>query len=989
MGYVRVRRKPPADDEKQKNGGGGRFHRAPDFSVPGPFSERPMSADGRVSFHFSRDIVTKAADGGSMITWASGNKQLTSTASAEHDKYVSREDAVMTISAAEFDVYAGREAAVELAGDGRVALFTNIDDDPGVRRDYWLKVHEHERTPNPDAIEFHRSRLPAAAWLRIAEMEMLPPKVREAAFSMAAPAKGKKRNKKKADAELEMERAEAGKLLSAIRDEMESWDWQKPPIRLRKGRGGRTQFRLTAEFPQGIDTASRLRITARFCQELRSIGVMYTAAIHAPDHHNDERNYHLHIAYHDRPAKRMPDGRWDFEIKEKVPNQWNRFRYPHRQPKISELVHDPEGGNWREYQGALIYRMREFFSEICNEELEKVGSDRLFDPRTYRDMGIDQVPTKPLGVRAAALEAVGVPTVNGMLNAETIWTAALQRNIKTCDETASGRADFRARIDAAMLDLEAAGADGLANELREAARRYDGHARFLATHDLEIGEYRITLMMAHARPTKAVDTCSRILDAIEVGRASPSETRDQSLIEDRLHAADAFLDGIDAIEKENATIVESNVEQAKRAQAELADLTAGLEQLLDQDVKAALALPRAAEVPDNFGDRAEPDQPAPVADHDLIAALLDRIAENDTPIFAPDARHDAFHVPGITRVEFRLLSAARFAPWVQSRLAGISKIQHDRMATAATLLRSHGQAGLEHLAATSSNARRALKHLEAYRDHPTLIALTGAPISASQGPASVSIAEVPVALDPDGSKPARDQGANGQTADIEVEGEAPTDVAVTPMAPAIDYEEALRRKKEADDKDRDQAVREWFADFMSAHEGKAWPITFNGDSIVVDVAKLTKELQPIAEAFPDRVAKQVEPKVAELRELMRNQLLGAFRPLVQFQGDTPVYDPMNFSALLQPNLGWLLERDPVVRGYASQAITMFAGRAATQLAQIPASTNTKAAQAMTQRPQVTGLQGQSSGPNASALVGGYSLAEQTFVQKMKNGRGLG
>lgn len=957
-GYVRVRRKPPAEDDKQKKGGGGRFHVAPNFAIPGPFYDRPMSADGRVSFHFSRDIVTKAADGGSLITWASGNKQLTSTASAEHDSYVSRKDAVMTISAAEFDVYAGREAAVELAGDGRVALFTNIDDDPAVRRDYWLKVHEHERTPNPDAIEFHRSRLPAAAWRRIAEMETLPPKVREAASSMATPAKGKKSNKKKADAELEMDRAEAGKLLSAIRDEMDSWDWKKPPIRLRKGRGGRTQFRLTAEFPQGIDTASRLRITARFCEELRSIGVMYTAAIHAPDHHNDERNYHLHIAYHDRPAKRLSDGRWDFEVKEKVPNQWNRYRYPLRQPKIGELVHDPEGGNWREYQGALIYRMREFFSELCNEELEKVGSDRLFDPRTYKEMGIDQPPTIPLGLRAAALEAVGVPTDKGVPNTETIWTAALQRNIKTCEEANKGRAELTVIVDKALCDLESIGADRLADRVREQARRYDDHARFLAEHELELAEYHITLTMAYARPTKAADTCSRILDAVEVGKASKSEIRDQDLIEDRLRAAEAFLDRIDAIRKENAPAVEANVRKAARAYSELVEIAALLTRLLDQDVKAALVQPGTLSTNDNCPVKAESGDPMPAADRNLVAALLDRIAENDIPVLVPDARNDAFRVPGITRAEFRLLSADRFAPWVQSRLAGISKIQHDRMATAATLLRSHGQAGLEHLAATSSNARRALKHLEAYRDHPTLIALT---------PAST--------------------GASEQASIVEVAGEASAEVITTPVAPSIDYEEALRRKKESDEKDRDQAVQEWFANFMRGYEGEAWPITFNGDTIVVDVTRLKKELQPIAEAFPGRVAEQVGPKVAELREVMRNQLLGAPRPLVQFQGSTPVYDPKDFLAPLRPNLGWLLELDPVVRAYASQAITMFAGCAAIQAAQIPNSINAKAAQMATQCSRAAALRPQSSGPRAST-PSGYSVEEQSFIRNMGNGRSL-
>lgn len=272
LGVVKIKRRPRKDDKEQRQTAGGRFLLAPDFAVPGPFSERPMSAAGHVSFHLSRDIVTRGPGGSSILHAASGTKQLSSSAPADHDSYVARPGAVMALSAAEFEVYAGRESAVEFAGDGTVALLTNISQDPAVRRDYWRKVHEHEREAQPDAIEFHRSRLSPSSWLQIAAIERLPSHVREMAAAMA-PTKGRKGNKKP-DAEVQMDRVEAGILLSVIRDEIDGWDWKKPPIRLRKGRGGRTQFHLAAEFPIGIDAAARLRITSAFCRDLGEIGVM-------------------------------------------------------------------------------------------------------------------------------------------------------------------------------------------------------------------------------------------------------------------------------------------------------------------------------------------------------------------------------------------------------------------------------------------------------------------------------------------------------------------------------------------------------------------------------------------------------------------------------------------------------------------------------------------------------------------------------------------
>ncbi|OWQ98363.1 MobA/MobL family protein [Sphingopyxis witflariensis] len=453
LGKVRKKRKPTKDDEKTRKASGGRFTQEPDFSFPGPFSDRPVSANGRVSLHFSRDVVTKGANGSSILHLAAGPKRLTPSAPADHDNYVSRPEAVMTISAANFEDYAGREAALELAGDGKVALFTNISPEPAVRSDYWRKVHEHERTPKPDAVEFYGAHLPASSWRQIAAIEDLPAKIRELAAKMAT-TKGNKSHKKKPDAELVMGRAEAGKLLAVIRKEVGAWDRKKSPIRIRQGRGGRTQFRYTAEFPQGIDTTARLRITAEFCQELDAKGVMYTAAIHAPDAHNDERNFHLHVATHDRPARRLEDGRWDFEVREVVPGQWNRFRYPYRQPKIAALSRDPAGGNPREYAASEIYRMREKFADLCNTELKLAGCGRLFDPRTYEKMGIDQPPTERLGPQSSALETAGIPTAKGSRNAEILWTAELQRNLKMCNKAQKTREKLRAHVENALKALD-------------------------------------------------------------------------------------------------------------------------------------------------------------------------------------------------------------------------------------------------------------------------------------------------------------------------------------------------------------------------------------------------------------------------------------------------------------------------------------------------------------------------------------------------------
>lgn len=130
---------------------------------------------------------------------------------------------------------------------------------------------------------------------------------------------------------------------------------------------------MTAEFPDGLDAAGRRAITQAICDRLDSAGIMYVAAIHAPDHHNDHRNHHLHLACHDRPARKIGD-RWDFTIAEEVEGQHRRVRYPYAQKKVAEWSRDPDGGNHRYYGSTSVAEMRAFFADRCNEELDRLNA---------------------------------------------------------------------------------------------------------------------------------------------------------------------------------------------------------------------------------------------------------------------------------------------------------------------------------------------------------------------------------------------------------------------------------------------------------------------------------------------------------------------------------------------------------------------------------------------------------------------------------------
>ncbi|MDP4573858.1 MobA/MobL family protein [Qipengyuania sp. G39] len=520
-------------------------------------------------------------------------------------------------------------------------------------------------------------------------------------------------SKVKGDAILEVDLVEGARVKKAAASIVGPWDRKRLPIRLSKGRGGRTQFRLTAEFPDGIDAAARVRITQAYCQYLAEFGVMYTAAIHAPDEHNDERNHHLHITYYDRPCSQLPDGRWDFEVREKVEGQHNRYRYPHRQPKISELARTDGAANYRDHRALVVTRMREHFADICNAELTKVGVQRQFDPGRYTQMGIEQEPTQPLGPRAAPLEAAGIATTVGMSNAEILWSFRLEQERKECEASRCERQNLRKKIASAAAPLEPSNEK---SALLKFERELAEASKVLDDNEHEIAFFRTILEMAYARPEKVSDTCSRILATLDAGKGSARDRKDRALIEARLEEADGFFDQILAIQERSLGEINPIVDQVHTARKKIRALSTEVEPYLIADSSVAKKMimqdqPISSAM--DIGPKGE-DQSRAKFDN-----LMDRILR-ELVVLPPTESQKHFTVRGISKDEYLMLSSSGFAPLAQARLKKIASIQHERVAQAIRLLEEHGHQTLADLAETESNARRALLHLKVYADHPLL-----------------------------------------------------------------------------------------------------------------------------------------------------------------------------------------------------------------------------------------------------------------------------
>lgn len=699
---VRVRR-DVRDAVRDRKPRGNRWSRSPDFAVPGAFHQRFVSVDGKVTFSFTFEAVSKTSDGGCQIKTSEGTRRLEAGAPKDHDAYIDRPGAVeVTISPDGFDRYAVRPSATE-AIDGERAVFSNISPDPLERQAYWQAVHECERTPGVDRLTLAPENASRGAWQALASAPNVPEAVRDIAAAFAT-AKGKRKTRTIPLDDLAIDGAAARKLAKTLATILGTGK-KKSAVRVSAGRGGRTQYRLTAEFPDGLDAAGRRAITQAICDRLDSFGIMYVAAIHAPDHHNDHRNHHLHLACHDRPARKIGD-RWDFTIAEIVEGQHGRVRYPYAQKKVADWSRDPDGGNHRDYGTTMVAEMRAFFADRCNEELDRLGVTRKFHPGTLRSLGCERDGQKPLGTRAAPLDAVGVPTARSIDNAELLWSALLREAWTAAEERAKARTALRRKL----AEAERRFAEGPAVDqahvaaIRDLTARLDAADTVLRQHDAECAEYDVTLAMARARPDKTITVCRRILKAIGEGKADSAEQRANAAIAARADAAEAFVASIAAIERDHAPALAKYRTAVTASQTEVEAITDAATPLIERPAPARTL---------------EPARPDPRA---TLEALFDRIMTDDIPILPPGGTVTEYRVPGVTRVEFAALTTPALAEMAQKRLAVLADIQAKRMTAAAKHLASVGTEVLTRAAADGDpGAARTLKHVRAYGAHPVYL----------------------------------------------------------------------------------------------------------------------------------------------------------------------------------------------------------------------------------------------------------------------------
>lgn len=169
-------------------------------------------------------------------------------------------------------------------------------------------------------------------------------------------------------------------------------DWGKlwnAAERSEKRRNSQTGREVELALPASVSGKERESIARKIAVHLvERYGVAVAVALHEPSRHGDGRNYHAHILM---TTRRM--GKEGFC------------------EKTRELDDKKTGGQ-------EVRHIREYAATVINDSLAGSGSNERVDPRSHKDRGIEQLPSKHLGVEASAMERRKKKSRLGDLNRE-------------------------------------------------------------------------------------------------------------------------------------------------------------------------------------------------------------------------------------------------------------------------------------------------------------------------------------------------------------------------------------------------------------------------------------------------------------------------------------------------------------------------------------------------------------------------------------------
>ena len=399
-------------------------------------SVRQKGKDGGRSFHFQVYSVSKAAGAGAQASGGSVRGAKGTGAASAHHAYIEREAALETLyepggPEIGITVGKGRTFAEEMErspepGDRETGLGfgAGLAGDRGkAERDPTTKVREaegRERVKDP----FDRGTDgPGQARAAQAYIEN-PVKLRNGEVILNS----------------------FGTIGDTFQDRMAFWDL----LEQHETQGNaRIQNRIICELPHQSTPEARNEILKAFVKPWDEKGIPYHVAVHAPGAANDDRNFHAHIVFSERPAKRMAHPEtgeqvWDFTITEtyKTSSRNTKTSHPYRQNKLREFG-----------EKGFVMGERKRFAEAVTKVMASVDPSVKFDPRSYAAMGIDVTPMKTVSrilkdrMRQGRTTVLDAAWTKRMIDAELTTLAQardadLQRMLTLAARVTAMKADF-------------------------------------------------------------------------------------------------------------------------------------------------------------------------------------------------------------------------------------------------------------------------------------------------------------------------------------------------------------------------------------------------------------------------------------------------------------------------------------------------------------------------------------------------------------------
>jgi hypothetical protein len=349
------------------------------------------------------------------------------------------------------------------------------------------------------------------------------------------------------------------------------------------GRSGRTHFRWVFELPVEFTAEQRAMVLEDLGAHMDQEKCMYAAVIHAPDPHNDQRNYHLHLIFYDRPCRRLngteadfdnvaeifqeairdemargdiKTGEWDFATQRHYLSirSW-KIHYPFRAEKSREIT---KGKDWQA-------RFRRNYAAIVNDVSARTGGGSVYDPRSYTDRNVDITPSKHLG-QLHASEVAGIPTLIGLSN------EANQANDDRRAILARHNAEM-ARLAQLQAKLEpyrpGANVSPIVSTLAKLPLSDIADAKHAADATLAMDLWLLETARERSRATLVHDRQKR---ASQKGRAHERQQRQELAIAAEMHLAG--LDRQDAAAKTMVNCVQYDLDSSRKITAESVDQTA-------------------------------------------------------------------------------------------------------------------------------------------------------------------------------------------------------------------------------------------------------------------------------------------------------------------------------------------------------------------------------------------------------------------------------